>query len=90
MPQSFQQQYILGQSQGGRGVVGASETELSSLESKFKMEFGFKEAEGGMASGAAGANAPAGSFATSDDPYGTGSTSGGTWGGASRDDYLDF
>ncbi|KAF5343693.1 hypothetical protein D9757_014538 [Collybiopsis confluens] len=60
---------------------------LSSLESQFKREFSFKEVDGGAgAGGAAG-----GAFATSDDPYGTGtSTSGaGAWGN-NRDDYLDF
>ncbi|KIK52842.1 hypothetical protein GYMLUDRAFT_49682 [Collybiopsis luxurians FD-317 M1] len=64
---------------------------LSSLESSFKREFSFKEADGGGA-GVGGAGATGGgAFATSEDPYGTGpSTSGaGAW-GSSRDDYLDF
>lgn len=65
---------------------------LASLEVKFKREFSFKEADGGIGVGGAfggTANAGAG-FATSDDPYGTGAgtTGGASWG--NRDDYLDF
>ncbi|KAF9073105.1 DNA-directed RNA polymerase [Rhodocollybia butyracea] len=59
---------------------------LSTLESKFKREFSFKEADGGPGA----ASAAGGAFATSDDPYGTGAGTGGGAGWGNRDDYLDF
>ena len=52
---------------------------MSSLETKFKREFSYKDTEGASANPALG---------THDDPYGTGAPSRGGWG---RDkDYLDF
>ncbi|KAJ3991817.1 DNA-directed RNA polymerase [Lentinula boryana] len=58
---------------------------LSSLEGSFKREFAFKEADSSGPAGATGAT-----FATSDDPYGTGAGTGGGAGWGNRDDYLDF
>lgn len=55
---------------------------MSSLETKFKREFSYKDVEGTVSGTGVGPLA-------SEDPYGVGGTGGNAWGARGRD-YLDF